>query len=50
MGKMYTRFLAKTAQKPPLFVAAQTYMAFLRGRAPPPARKAIWQSVNIEEP
>ena len=46
MGKMYTRFQTKTAQKTLLFGAAHTYMAFLR-EAPPPARKAIWHSVNI---
>ena len=36
MGKMYTRFHTKTAQKPLLFGAAHTHMAFLRERSSPP--------------
>ena len=35
MGKMYTHFQTKTAQKPLLFGAAHAYMAFLRERPPP---------------
>ena len=37
----------QNGQKPLLFRAAHTYIAFLRERPPPPARKAIWHSVNI---
>ena len=36
MGKMNTRFQAKTAEKPLHFGAAHTYMAFLGARHPPP--------------
>ena len=48
MGKMNTRFQTKTAQKTPtLWGGTYLYSVSKGAPPPPPARKAIWHSVNI---
>ena len=47
MGKMYTRFQTKTAQKTPTLWGGTHLYSVPKGAPPPPARKAIWHSVNM---
>ena len=44
MGKVYTRFQTKTAQKPLPDGAAHTYMAYIRDYPPPPPPHPGWLS------